>query len=131
MLVVPRPFVEVSSRLYWPVTVAFAAAGLAGAVEVDEGAWPPPPPPAKAIARLIDAKRPSFVLFLIRCMTASLGLILVVVSVVASGAQGVSRYIIGHDSAQPICAHTAGSEVNAAKDARIGDFRGRFREAGI
>src|SRR5580704_13915543 len=59
----------------------------------------------------------------------SLGLVFVVVSVIASRMHGVSRYVIRHGSAKRICADAAGSEVNAAEDACIGDFRYRVREA--
>src|SRR4029077_8971320 len=57
-----------------------------------------------------------------------LGLVSFVVSVVALLTHRVSRHVIRHSSTQRICAHATGSEVNAAKDARIGDFRYRVRE---
>jgi hypothetical protein len=46
-----------------------------------------------------------------------------IVSVVVSGAHRVSRHVIRHSSTQRISAQTAGPEVDAPKDARIGDFR--------
>jgi len=57
-----------------------------------------------------------------------MSLIFFIVSVVASRAHRVFRHVIRHSSTQRICAHARGSEVNAAKDARIGDFRHRVRE---
>ena len=59
----------------------------------------------------------------------SLGLVFVVVSVIASRMHGVSRHVVRHGSAKRICADAAGSEVNAAEDACIGDFSYRVREA--
>jgi hypothetical protein len=52
----------------------------------------------------------------------------VVVPVVASLTHRVSRNVIRHSSAERIGAHAAGSEVNAAKDARISNFRYCVRE---
>jgi len=46
--------------------------------------------------------------------------LILIVSVVASRTHRVSGHVIGHSSAERIGAHAAGSEVNAAKDARIG-----------
>jgi hypothetical protein len=43
--------------------------------------------------------------------------------IVASRTHRVSRHVICHGCAQRISAQAAGSEVDAAKDARIGDFR--------
>src|ERR1700685_3266461 len=63
-----------------------------------------------------------------RRITERSGLIFVIVSVVASLTHRVSRHVIRHSSTQRICTHAAGSEVNAAKHARIGDFRYRIRE---
>ena len=57
-----------------------------------------------------------------------MSLIFFIVSVVASRTHRVPGHVIRHSSAQRICAHARGSEVNAAKDARIGDFRHRVRE---
>src|SRR6202035_5159282 len=57
-----------------------------------------------------------------------MSLIFFIVSVVASRAHRVFRHVIRHSSTQRICAHARGPQVNAAKDARIGDFRHRVRE---
>jgi hypothetical protein len=52
-------------------------------------------------------------------------LIFVIVSVISCSAQGVSRHVIRHSSAQHICAHANGSIVNASEDARVGCARKR------
>src|SRR6266403_4145371 len=51
-----------------------------------------------------------------------LSLIFVIASVIASCTHGVSRDVIGHSSAQAVCAHARCSKVNASEDARVGDF---------
>src|SRR6267142_1774422 len=63
--------------------------------------------------------------------TEALRLVPFIVSVVVTRTHRVPRHIIRHRSAQPICAQAAGSEVNAAKNARVDDFRCRLREARI
>src|SRR5882762_2201808 len=103
---------------------------MVGTAGVVGGTWLPPPHPAKPIARLTSTIAVG-VFCLICCMTASSSLISFIVSVVASGAHRVSRHVIGNRSAQGVCAYARGSEVNAAKDAGVDDFRYRFREARI
>jgi hypothetical protein len=61
---------------------------------------------------------------------ASFALIVFVVSVVFTArSHRVSRYITCYGLTQRICAHAAGTEVNAAEDAGIDDFRCGVREA--
>ena len=82
-----------------------------------------PPGLARRIARRHEWKNSHS-----RRISEPLSLIFLIVSAIASHTHRVSRHVIRHSSAQRICAHTAGSEVNPAKDARIGDFRCRVRE---
>src|SRR5438445_7720104 len=56
-------------------------------------------------------------------------LIFLVVSLVAPRTHRMSRYVIRHSSAQRIRTQARRPEVNAAKHARIDDFRYRLREA--
>jgi hypothetical protein len=51
-----------------------------------------------------------------------------IVLIVAPFAHRVSRHVVRYRSTERVCAHAAGSEMNAAKDACIGDFRYRIRE---
>src|SRR6266404_646366 len=57
-----------------------------------------------------------------------LSLIFVIALVVACCTHGVSRDVIGHSSAQAVCAHARSSKVNASEDASVGNFRDRVRE---
>src|SRR5882762_7522385 len=81
-------------------------------------------PPRQTVARS-GTLRPGY------ANSESPNLIFLIVSVVASRTHRVSGHVISHCSAQPICAHAAGSEMNAAKDAGIDDFRCRLREIRI